>query len=55
MDASVVRRKRNDQGTTRKAQRAREVGREGIKDTCKNSIVRVDAVAGGVESSTVRS
>ena len=37
----------------REAQRAREVGREGIQDTRKASAVRVDAAAGGAESCVV--
>ena len=41
------------QGTTREAERVREVGREGIQDTRKTRVVRVDAAAGGVESGAV--
>ena len=42
------------QGTIREAQRALEVGREGIQDTRKTRVVRLDAAAGGAESSAVR-
>ena len=41
------------QGTTREAQRAREVGLEGVQDARKSRTVRVDAAAGGAESSAV--
>ena len=41
------------QGTTRAAQRAREMGREGIQDAHEAKAVRVDAAAGGVEGCAV--
>ena len=40
-------------GLTREAQRAREVGREGIQDARKARVVRVVAAAGGAESGAV--
>ena len=38
---------------TREAQRTREVGREGVQDTRKASVVRLDTTAGGAETRAV--
>ena len=38
------------QGATREAQRAREVGREGVQDTCKARAVCVNAAFGSAAS-----
>ena len=42
-----------DKGQPGKPKRAREVGREGVQDTRKARTLRLDAAAGGAESSAV--
>ena len=41
------------QGTTREAQRAREVGREGVQDAHKTRTVRVNSTTRGAENCAV--
>ena len=42
-----------DTGATREAQRAREVGREGVQAACEARVTRVNAVTRGAESCVV--